>query len=167
MDSTLAGKSLAEFNDIQTKQWKENVNPQQQFLIETKVQEVSIILKNNQSQDIRKANIEFYIKELTGLSKGEKVPTPVEMELIFYYAHRLEFYGQLSAELKVNFNWFQTAIDKRAGTLTTYFGDWRGEVVKLPESTWSMWWLSDYDIEREENEEKEEKEKEKEKEKKV
>jgi hypothetical protein len=30
----------------------------------------------------------------------------------------------------------------------------------LPESTWTMWWLSDYDIEREELEEKEEKEKE-------
>ena len=44
------------------------------------------------------------------------------------------------------------------GDLTNYFKDWRNEVMKLPESTWSMWWLSDYDIEREEQDEKEEKE---------
>lgn len=29
--------------------------------------------------------------------------------------------------------------------------------MKLPESTWSMWWLSDYDIEREQLQEKNEK----------
>jgi len=43
------------------------------------------------------------------------------------------------------------------GKLTSYFADWRAEVMKLPESTWSMWWLSDYDIEREEQDEKDEK----------
>lgn len=38
--------------------------------------------------------------------------------------------------------------------MTTYFTEWREELMKLPESTWSMWWLSDYDIEREELDEK-------------
>jgi hypothetical protein len=50
----------------------------------------------------------------------------------------------------------QIAINTRVGTLTTYFTEWRQELVKLPESTWSMWWLSDYDIEREELDDKEE-----------
>jgi hypothetical protein len=45
-------------------------------------------------------------------------------------------------------------LNSKAGALTTYYSDWRNEIQKLPESTWTMWWLSDYDIEREEIEEK-------------
>ncbi len=54
----------------------------------------------------------------------------------------------------------QKLLNSKVGTLTTYYSDWRSEIPKLPESTWTMWWLSDYDIQREELEEKEEKERE-------
>lgn len=48
----------------------------------------------------------------------------------------------------------QEALNKRAGSITTYYTEWRKQLLKLPESTWSMWWLSDYDIEREQLDEK-------------
>lgn len=36
------------------------------------------------------------------------------------------------------------------GENTTYFGDWLGEIDRLPGSTWGVFWLSDYDVKREE-----------------
>lgn len=112
LDFTLAGKSLAEYNDVQTKEWKEKVSAQQQFLVETKIQESSFLLKH-EGPELRKIMIDFYTKELSSLSSGEQIPTSIEMQLIFYYSHRLEFFGQLTSDLKVQSSSFRPLSTKK------------------------------------------------------
>lgn len=48
LDSTLKGKSLAEYNQIQVLKWKEEVDEQQQYLIDTK--SISFLMQVNRQK---------------------------------------------------------------------------------------------------------------------
>lgn len=54
----------------------------------------------------------------------------------------------------------QGKLCERVGNRTSYFGNWRNDVEKLPETTWTMWWLSEDDRLREEKDLREHEQKE-------
>ena len=60
-----------------------------------------------------------------------------------YLVHKLEYFREFSEEENKR-------LDEIFGKRTSYFGHWVEGIEKLPDSTWTMWWLSDYDIQREE-----------------
>jgi hypothetical protein len=63
------------------------------------------------------------------------------LQLVFYLVHRLEYYREFSSEQKAKLN-------EIFGKQTSYFTNWVEAIDKLPDSTWTMWWLSEYDIQR-------------------
>ncbi len=60
-----------------------------------------------------------------------------------YLVHKLEYFRELGQEERKR-------LDEIYGKRTSYFSNWVEGIDKLPDSTWTMWWLSDYDIQREE-----------------
>ena len=60
-----------------------------------------------------------------------------------YLVHKLEHLREIGDEERKR-------LDEIYGKRTSYFGSWVERIDKLPDSTWTMWWLSEYDIQREE-----------------
>ena len=71
-----------------------------------------------------------------------------KLQYVLYLVHRLEYFREFTEEQKAKLN---EIFKKR----TSYFSNWVEAIDKLPDSTWTMWWLSEYDIQREEFEAKE------------
>ena len=65
------------------------------------------------------------------------------MQYALYLVHKLEYFREFNEEEKKKLN-------EIYGKRTSYFSNWVEGIDNLPDSTWTMWWLSDYDIQREE-----------------
>jgi hypothetical protein len=65
------------------------------------------------------------------------------LEYGLYLVHKLEYFREFGEEERKSLN-------EIYGKRTSYFSSWVEGIDKLPDSTWTMWWLSEYDIQREE-----------------
>jgi len=98
-----------------------------------------LIISNTESRDNL---ITLYRNELNQLLTNQEAAQK-QLQYVLYLVHQLEYFGEFTPEHK-------TKLNEIFLKQTSYFSNWVDAIDKLPDSTWTMWWLSEYDIQREE-----------------